>query len=188
MSFSGFEVKLLCCILLQYFCTCTKYLFFFLSKGNIVLLKKISTHPHFDVSYNFLQPVFYFMRHPRYVDTASLLSFPLERNRRSEKITFLKIPWRRERWLTPIFWPGEFHRVCSAWGHKESDTTERLSLSLSAVVAERLYHRKEELSIALSLLPVQSFCIRPSGRIAWNSKNNTLEVKRSLPQVVALPS
>ena len=41
-----------------------------------------------------------------------------------------KIPWRRERLPTPIFWPGEFHGLYSPWGHKESDTTERLSLSL----------------------------------------------------------
>jgi len=35
-----------------------------------------------------------------------------------------KIPWRRERLLTPAFWPGEFHGLYSLWGHKESDTTE----------------------------------------------------------------
>ena len=40
-----------------------------------------------------------------------------------------KIPWRRERLPTPAFWPGEFHGVYSPWGRKESDTTERLSLS-----------------------------------------------------------
>ena len=28
-----------------------------------------------------------------------------------------------------VFWPGEFHGLCSPWGHKESDTTEWLSLS-----------------------------------------------------------
>ena len=39
-----------------------------------------------------------------------------------------KIPWRRERLPIPIFWPGEFHELYSPWGHKESDTTERLSL------------------------------------------------------------
>ena len=39
-----------------------------------------------------------------------------------------KIPWRRERLPTPVFWPGEFHGLYSPWGHKESDTTERLSL------------------------------------------------------------
>ena len=30
---------------------------------------------------------------------------------------------------TPVFWPGEFHGLYSPLGHKESDTTERLSLS-----------------------------------------------------------
>ena len=39
-----------------------------------------------------------------------------------------KIPWRRERLPTPVFWPGEFHGLYSPWGHKESDTTERFSL------------------------------------------------------------
>ena len=42
-----------------------------------------------------------------------------------------KIPWRRERLLTPIFWPGEFHGLYSPWCCKESEMTERLSLSLS---------------------------------------------------------
>ena len=31
--------------------------------------------------------------------------------------------------LTPVFWPEEFHGLYSPWGHKESDMTERLSLS-----------------------------------------------------------
>ena len=40
--------------------------------------------------------------------------------------------WRRKWQPTPVFLPGEFHgqrsRVgCLLWGHKESDTTERLS-------------------------------------------------------------
>ena len=39
-----------------------------------------------------------------------------------------KIPWRKERLPTPVFWPGEFHGLYSPWGCKESDTTERLSL------------------------------------------------------------
>ena len=41
-----------------------------------------------------------------------------------------KIPWRRERLATPVFCPGEFHGWCSPWGRRESDSTERLSLSL----------------------------------------------------------
>ena len=40
-----------------------------------------------------------------------------------------KIPWRRERLPTPVFWPGEFHGLYSPWGCKELDTTERLSFS-----------------------------------------------------------
>ena len=40
-----------------------------------------------------------------------------------------KIPWRREKLPTPVFWPGEFHGL-SPWGHKELGLTERLSLSL----------------------------------------------------------
>ena len=39
-----------------------------------------------------------------------------------------KIPWRRERLPTPVFWPEEFHGPYSIWDHKESDTTERLAL------------------------------------------------------------
>ena len=45
-----------------------------------------------------------------------------------------KIPWRREWQPTPVFWPGEFHELrslvrYSPWGCKESDTTERSTLS-----------------------------------------------------------
>ena len=42
-----------------------------------------------------------------------------------------KIPSRRERLPTPVFWHGEFHGLYSPWGRKESDITEWLSLSLS---------------------------------------------------------
>ena len=43
-----------------------------------------------------------------------------------------KIPWRRERLPTPVFWPGEFHGLPSPWGRKESDMSEQLSLSLKS--------------------------------------------------------
>ena len=36
-----------------------------------------------------------------------------------------KIPWRRERVLTPAFWPGEF----SPWGCRELYPTEQISFS-----------------------------------------------------------
>ena len=43
-----------------------------------------------------------------------------------------KVPWRRKWQPTPVFFPGEFHGQRSLtgyrpWGHKESDTIERLS-------------------------------------------------------------
>ena len=44
-----------------------------------------------------------------------------------------KIPKRRERLPTPVFWPGKFHGLYSPWGGKESDTTEQPSLLLSMV-------------------------------------------------------
>ena len=38
-------------------------------------------------------------------------------------------PLEKGRLPTPVFRPGEFHGLYSPWGRKESDTTERLSLS-----------------------------------------------------------
>ena len=35
-----------------------------------------------------------------------------------------KIPWRKERLPTPVFWLGEFHGLYSPRGRKESDTAE----------------------------------------------------------------
>ena len=43
-----------------------------------------------------------------------------------------RFPWRRERLPAPVFWCGELHGLYSPWGHKESDTTERLSLSFTS--------------------------------------------------------
>ena len=47
-----------------------------------------------------------------------------------------KIPWRRERLSTPVFWPGEFHGLRSLWVCKESDATERLSLSFMGLCSK----------------------------------------------------
>ena len=48
-----------------------------------------------------------------------------------------KIPWRRERLPTLVFWPGEFHGLYSPWGCRECNTTEQLSLSLSRCIWEK---------------------------------------------------
>ena len=39
-----------------------------------------------------------------------------------------KIPWRRERLPTPVFWPGKFHGLHSPWGLKELDTIAAMKL------------------------------------------------------------
>ena len=41
----------------------------------------------------------------------------------------MKIPWRRERLPTPVFWPGELHGLYSPWSLKELDRSEQFSLS-----------------------------------------------------------
>ena len=41
-----------------------------------------------------------------------------------------KIPWRRERLPTPVFWPGEFHGLYSPWGRTVGHNWT-ISLSLS---------------------------------------------------------
>ena len=38
-------------------------------------------------------------------------------------------PGEMKGYSTPVFWPGEFYRLYSPWGRKESDTTEQLSLA-----------------------------------------------------------
>ena len=51
-----------------------------------------------------------------------------------------KIPWRRERLPTPVFWPGEFQGVYRSCGCKELDRTEPLSLSLSDLAEDSICH------------------------------------------------
>ena len=36
--------------------------------------------------------------------------------------------WRREKLPTPVFWPRDLYGLYSPWDHKESNTTEQLSL------------------------------------------------------------
>ena len=64
-----------------------------------------------------------------------------------------KIPWRRERLPTPVFWPGEFYGLYSPWGHKELDMTERFSLSLS--FSDQSKGRKLQIMIFENLLVKQ---------------------------------
>ena len=54
-----------------------------------------------------------------------------------------KIPWRRERLPTPVFWPGEFHGLYGPWDCKQLDTTKQLSLSQWLVILVRLFNTFE---------------------------------------------
>ena len=60
-----------------------------------------------------------------------------------------KMPWRRERLPTPVFWPGEFHGLYNPWGHKELDTTEWLSLH---IIPETIKSWGKKKNIASKLL------------------------------------
>ena len=51
--------------------------------------------------------------------------------------------WRSECLPTLVFWPGEFHGLYSPWSHKESDTTEWLSLCFTSQDNSRVYLREE---------------------------------------------
>ena len=67
-----------------------------------------------------------------------------------------KIPWSREWLPTPVFWSGEFHGLYSPWCHKQSDTTEQLSLSLSWPEATRHGSKTPPpwpINLSLSLIP-----------------------------------
>ena len=50
-----------------------------------------------------------------------------------------KIPWRRAWQPIPVFLPGKFHGQrslagCTPWGHKESDTTEHMSINFFEIL------------------------------------------------------
>ena len=67
---------------------------------------------------------------------------PMQGTRFNSRV--LNIPCRREWQPTPVFLPGEFHRLrslvgYSPWDHKELDTTEWLTLSLSHCHLQALF-------------------------------------------------
>ena len=69
------------------------------------------------------------------INTCRLIIISLQCRRPGFDPWVQKIPRRREQQLTPVFLPGEFHGQkslvgYSPWGHKASDTTKQLTLSL----------------------------------------------------------
>ncbi|KAB0372209.1 hypothetical protein FD755_016001, partial [Muntiacus reevesi] len=60
------------------------------------------------------------------ITRASLVAQLVKNLRRPEFDPWIgKIPWRRKRLPTPVFWPGEFHGLCSPWGRKDLHTEPR---------------------------------------------------------------
>ena len=49
---------------------------------------------------------------------------------------------------TPVFWPGEFHGLYTPQGHKESDTTERLSLSYEVFIVVKFIETQSRRVVA----------------------------------------
>ena len=71
-----------------------------------------------------------------------------------------KIPWKREKLPPPIFWPGEFHRLNSPWGHKEL-ANEKFSSILNIL---------SELEVKSESRSVMSDSLWPHGLYSpWNS-------------------
>ena len=73
-----------------------------------------------------------------------------------------KIPWRKERLPTPVFWPGEFHGLYSPWDLKESDSTERLSLHFTSC-----HINKQERSQPSAISGLQTWMRAPKTAIQW---------------------
>ena len=100
-----------------------------------------------------------------------------------------KIPWRRKWQPTPIFLPGKFHRLrslagYSPWGHKESDITERptLSLFLFSVLNEltagvwSLWQFSEESKARRLLMTFSNVQIKPKSLKIQVLKNLKFEI------------
>ena len=55
---------------------------------------------------------------------AQLVKNPLQCGRPGFDPWVGKIPWRKERLPTPVFWPGEFHGLQIPWGCRESNVRD----------------------------------------------------------------
>ena len=87
-----------------------------------------------------------------------------------------KISWRREP--TPVFWPGEFHGLCSPWDCKKSDnwvTFTSLHTLWSAFTILSIFYSCKKFVLKLSLSP--RFLINPLVRHAcWYNSFLSYEI------------
>ena len=80
-----------------------------------------------------------------------------------------KTSWRRERLPTPVFWSGEFHGLYSSWSRKESDTTERLSLSVYQNVQKKDGEKPRDFILTSALKRKKHKCIKSLSIYSWHS-------------------
>ena len=93
-----------------------------------------------------------------------------------------KIPWRRDRLPTPVFWPGEFQGLHSSWGHKESDTTEQLSLSKQKVSStQSTEHRAQQINIHKNKVILETK--KSKKKIAQSNSESDVEARRT-PDII----
>ena len=98
-----------------------------------------------------------------------------------------KIPWRRERLPTPVFWPREFHGLYSPWGCKEFSLFTFRWHSGEEPSCQCRRHKRHRFSLwvrkspwrrkrqpTLVFLPVKSYGQRSlAGYIPWGRKSWT---------------
>ena len=95
-----------------------------------------------------------------------------------------KIPRRRERLPTPVFWPREFHGLYSPWGRKELDTTDQLTHTLVAQTVKHLPAMWETRvrSVGREDSPGEGNgnpLRTPAWKIPWTEEPGRLQSKRS---------
>ena len=96
-----------------------------------------------------------------------------------------KIPWRRERLPPPVFWPREFHGLYSPWGHKESDTTERLSFSFFTLTIQTFVSKVVSLLFNM-LSRFVTVCLPKSKHLLISWLRSASAVIFEPPQLVSL--
>ena len=95
-----------------------------------------------------------------------------------------KIPWRREKLPTPVFWPGEFHGLYSPWGHKELDTTEWLKKKLWRYIIslwwDFLYlYRTVKKAEHQRTGAFKMWCWRRLLRVSWTARGSNQSYRKS---------
>ena len=94
-----------------------------------------------------------------------------------------RFPWRRKWQSTPVLLPGKPHGQWSLigyspWGHKESDTTERLHSQ----------HLVESVTSQLKEIHEPLFCVLQAECHLWRISKESLQFTRTFYQTVIIIS